>query len=386
MVIIFWGRVLNLLDYSILSLKRKIIKNLLLAVVFSLVVFLFASFQLIARALTESAELVLTTAPDITVQQMSAGRQVPLAADSAAKLGAVFGIKISKKRIWGYYFDESNGANYTVLGMEQGAFLGSQLGSERQRGDVLMAENVRQLLQLGKRSYFTLFRPDLSQISFKAVTTFPKELDLLTADLICMDIEDARDLFGMEEEFITDLLVTAGNPAEIDTIAGKISELLPGTRVISRNQILKTYKVVFSWRSGLGMICLLTALFAFVILAWDKASGLSREDIREIGILKLVGWHTSDIIALRFCESLVISTLSFLTGYLLAWLHVSLFDGVLFHPILLGWSVLKPTLTLAPSFAMADLLLILSISVVPYLCATAVPGWRAAAVRADSVV
>jgi len=39
-----------------------------------------------------------------------------------------------------------------------------------------------------------------------------------------------------------------------------------------------------------------------------------------------------------------------------------------------------------PPFAIDDVLLVFSISVIPYLCATAVPAWRAASVRADSVI
>jgi ABC-type lipoprotein release transport system permease subunit len=231
-----------------------------------------------------------------------------------------------------------------------------------------------------------LFRPDLSQASFETVGLFDRKGDILTGDLILMTLPDARDLFAISEGLVTDLLVYVANPNEIETIAVKISEKLPGSRVITRNQILKTYKVVFNWRSGLGTICLLTALAAFVILAWDKASGLSQEEMKEVGILKILGWQTNDIIFLRFCESLSVSFLAFLTGYLLAWMHVAFLGGTLFRPVFLGWSVVRPVFSLVPPFAVEDLLLVFSISVIPYLCATAVPAWRAATVRADSVI
>ena len=41
-----------------------------------------------------------------------------------------------------------------------------------------------------------------------------------------------------------------------------------------------------------------TALAAFVILAWDKASGLSQEEKREVAILKMLGWQTGDVMAM----------------------------------------------------------------------------------------
>ena len=390
------GRLLNILDYALYSLKRKFFKNVSVFTIFTLVIFLFGSFQLVSKALTEAAETILATAPDITVQQMSAGRQVSLAASAKTELAEIFGIKKTDERIWGYYFDEDNGANYTVIGVQAPPhdspetplfeLAEGHLPAAGERGKVVVSETIRHHLQLGNRKHFSLFRPDLSQASFETVGLFDRKGDILTADLILMSLPDARDLFAIPEGFVTDLLVYVANPNEIETIAVKISETLPGSRVITRNQILKTYKVVFNWRSGLGTICLLTALAAFVILAWDKASGLSQEEMKEVGILKILGWQTSDLIFLRFCESLSVSLLAFMAGYLLAWIHVVFFDGALFRPVFLGWSVVRPVFSLAPPFAVDDLLLVFSISVIPYLCATAVPAWRAASVRADSVI
>jgi ABC-type lipoprotein release transport system permease subunit len=390
------GRLLNILDYALYSLKRKLFKNVSVFSIFTLVIFLFGSFQLVSKALTEAAETILATAPDITVQQMSAGRQVSIAASAKTEIAEIFGIKKTDERIWGYYFDEDNGANYTVIGVQPQFdnppktrlldLAEGRLPVAGERGKVVVSENIRHHLQLGTRKHFSLFRPDLSQASFETVGQFDRKGDILTADLILMGLPDARDLFAIPEGFVTDLLVYVANPNEIETIAVKISDTLPGSRVITRNQILKTYKVVFNWRSGLGTICLLTALAAFVILAWDKASGLSQEEMKEVGILKILGWQTNDIIFLRFCESLSVSLLAFLTGYLLAWVHVVFFDGALFRPVFLGWSVVRPAFSLVPPFAVDDLLLVFSISVIPYLCATAVPAWRAASVRADSVI
>jgi ABC-type lipoprotein release transport system permease subunit len=390
------GRLLNILDYALWSLRRKLLKNATVFCVFTLVVFLFSSFQLVRIALTEAAGQILSTTPDITVQQMSAGRQTSIAASAVDDLATIFGIKKINKRIWGYYFDESNGANYTVIGMapqldesERANWIGLSSGrvpAVHERGAVVVSESIREHLQLGDRKHFSLFRPDLTLIPFQTVGIFNRKWDIVTGDLMLMNLEDGRDLFAIPADSVTDLLVYVGNPDELETIAGKISERLPGTRVITRNQILKTYKVVFNWRSGLGTICLLTTLIAFVILAWDKASGLSQEEIREVGILKILGWQTNDLILLRFCESISVSLLAFLTGYLLAWVHVVYFDGTLLRPIFLGWSVVRPVFHLVPPFAFSDMLLIFSISVIPYLCATAVPAWRAAVVRADSVL
>lgn len=392
----YFQKHLNILDYALGSLLRRRLKNSGILVVFSAVIFLIASFQLITSSLTELSREILSVAPDITVQKMSAGRQIPIKASEISRLEGIFGISHVSTRVWGYYFDEANGANYTVMGVNLENLHGDNglkdaLGSGRMMdgktsGEIVIGTPVKESMQLGSRRFFSLFRPDLSMASFKVVGEFRKGTALLTDDLLLMRQADAHDLFGMNEGEVTDLLVSVGNPREIETIATKISERLSGTRVLTRGQIQNTYDVVFSWRSGLGSVCLLTALAAFVILAWDKASGLSPEEKREMGILKMVGWQTSDIMLLRLWESWTISSLSFLLGYTLAWIHMSWFGGMLLRPVLLGWSVLRPSYTLMPSLHFADFLLIFTCSVIPYLSATIIPAWRSSVIQPDTVM
>ncbi len=75
----------------------------------------------------------------------------------------------------------------------------------------------------------------------------------------------------------------------------------------------------------------------------DKASGLSHEEVREVGILKIPGWQTCDLIFLRFSKSSIVALFAFLCSSLLAWVHVVYFEGTLFRTIFLGWSVIRPT-------------------------------------------
>lgn len=72
----FFERHLNFLDYALSSLWRNKFKNLGVVFVFSLVIFLLASFQLASNGLVERSETALALAPEITVQKMVAGRQV----------------------------------------------------------------------------------------------------------------------------------------------------------------------------------------------------------------------------------------------------------------------------------------------------------------------
>lgn len=387
-------RHLNILDYGLLSLNRRKFRNGSVCIVFAFAVFLFSSFQILSRGLGEVADTLLENVPDITVQQMLAGRQATIDIGVAEEIRAIFGVSSVVPRIWGYYFDESNGANYTVSGISDELRRTNpeySLGWGRYptggaTGEVVVHPLVRESLGLGERKVFSLFRPDLTLVSYRVVGEFAPSTSLGTADLILMGNEDARKLFTMESWQATDLLVTVGNERETTIIASKIAELVPGSRVITRAQIQKTYDVVFNLRSGFGFVCLLGMLAALLILVYDKASGLAGEELREMAVLKLLGWQGRDVMLLRFWESSVVALCGFCLGYGLAWVHVVWGKALLFAPVMLGWSVLRPDLSLAPYFDFSEMLVICSMSVLPYLCATIVPAWRSSVVRPETVI
>jgi ABC-type lipoprotein release transport system permease subunit len=134
------------------------------------------------------------------------------------------------------------------------------------------------------------------------------------------------------------------------------------------------------------VVILSAAVLAFIIFAWDKASGLSAEEKKEIGILKAIGWETGDILLMKFWEGAVVSLTAFLAGILLAYLHVFFTPVVLFEPVLKGWSTLYPSFRLVPFINAYQVATLFFLTVVPYTVSTIVPSWRAATIDPDSVM
>ena len=163
-----------------------------------------------------------------------------------------------------------------------------------------------------------------------------------------MNAETFRRLTGIPEGFATDLAVTIRNPRESSTIAEKVSLVLPDTRCILREEIIRTYTALFDWRGGYTVVLLVGAFLAFLIFAWDKATGLSAEERQEIGILKGLGWDTSDILMLKFWEGSVISLTAFLLGVCAAYVHTFMASAPLFEHALKGWATLYPAFRLNP--------------------------------------
>jgi ABC-type lipoprotein release transport system permease subunit len=150
--------------------------------------------------------------------------------------------------------------------------------------------------------------------------------------------------------------------------------------------IARTYEAILDWRSGLVVIVLSAALLSFGIVAWDKASGLSADERREIGILKAIGWDTSEVLAVKAWEGAAISLSSFLLGLLLAYVHVFVTPAPLLAPVLKGWSTLYPDFRLTPTVGPFLVSTLFLLTVVPYTVATVVPAWRAATTDPDAVM
>ena len=164
--------------------------------------------------------------------------------------------------------------------------------------------------------------------------------ELVSADLIEMPAADLRALFGIPEGYYTDLTLKVRNEKELVVVADKIRRRLPDSRPILRDEILRTYDAIFDWRSGLLLVILAGAVAAFIIFAWDKATSLSMEERREMGVLKAVGWETSEVIAMKSWEGVIISLTAFFGGTLLAYVHVFFSSALLFELVLKGWVVL----------------------------------------------
>ena len=193
-------------------------------------------------------------------------------------------------------------------------------------------------------------------------------------------------LFGLSGEDATDLSVTVLNKKEIPTIAGKIVDRLPDTRAITRDEILRTYEAVFDWRGGIMIAILAGAVLAFLIFAWDKAAGLSAEERREIGILKAIGWETTDVLQMKFWEGMIVSLSSFLLGVIFAYFHVFYASATLFEPVLKGWAVLYPNFRLTPFISGYQIVILFFLTVLPYTVATIIPAWRAATIDPDVIM
>lgn len=364
----------NVIDFTIAALARRKGKNLALISVYTSVVMLLASVIFFTGALKKEANMVLTEAPEIVVQRQVAGRHDLIPISYADRIRRISGVASVKERLWGYYY--MAGANYTMMTRDDSSY---------EAGEVAIGRGVSRTLQIGEGDTLAL-RGHEGTSFFDVKEILPAASELVSADLIIMSEKDFRDFFGLDRAVATDLTVKVRNPREVATVAAKVAEILPDTRPIIRDEIARTYDSVFDWRGGVIIVVLATALLAFVIFAFEKASGLSAEEKREIGTLKAIGWETGDVIVMKLWEAVAVSLTAFLLGTVFAYVHVFVASAPLFEPVLKGWSILYPEFRLTPFISPYEVATLFFLTVVPYIVATIIPSWRASIVDPDSIM
>lgn len=366
-----------LIDYTLSALARRGGRSLGLLAVYAGVVFLLASTMLFTLALRREAGAILAHSPEVLVQKLKAGRHAYLTQGDLGRLGRLRGVSRIEGRKWGYFFDPVFGATYTLM---------AQSSDSPGRGSIHVGDGVARTRGLSTGDTLALRSAAGGLHVFTVERLFSPESSLVAADLVVMHPADWGAFFELPDDVFTDAALSVVNPLEVQSVARKVADRLPETRVILREEILRTYEALFDWREGLLLALAGMAVAAFAILTWNQASGLSADERREIGILKAIGWDTRDVLTMKLWEGTLISGVAFSLGTLGAYVHVFHFEAALVAPVLKGWSVLYPRFVLAPSVDAVSLLTLGLLTVLPFTLATLVPAWRAAITDPDEVM
>jgi ABC-type lipoprotein release transport system permease subunit len=370
-----------LVDYAMAAMARQRARNLGLLLVYTLLTAVLASVLLLGSAMRREAAAMLQDTPDVVLQGMRMGRHEMSRAADVDKLVGLRGAHAVQGRLWGYLYDTASGANYTL---QVPAAPASSLVLAK--GEVVLGEGVARLRQVQVGGPVFLVSPSGVALNLKLKAVLPAATALVSSDLVLLSEADFRRFFQLADDEFTDIALRVRNPKEIAKVAEKAGIALRQHRVITREDLLRTYEAIFSWREGMLLALLSGALLAFAILAFDKASGLSAQERRDIGILKAIGWDTGDILRMKLWEATLVSLTAFALGLGLAYVHVFAFSAPLIEAVLKGWSVLYPRFALTPTVDGLQLATLALLAVLPYLAAVTVPVWRAASADPDAAM
>lgn len=387
----------NLFEFALNSLLRRGSKNIFISIIFTLLIFVLSAVFLITNALKTELYSTLEVLPEIIVQKIVAGKQKDIEVTRSEQILQISGVEDAIPRVWGYYYFENMGVNFSIIGIdsyenqykEKLAKIADRFSDKlnNEKPFMIVGQGVYEILKESYyKDYFLFVKPDGDSKEVNIGGVFKSSSNLESSDTIVMSKELVREIFELDENYATDIVVRVPNPKEISTIARKIKELYPDTRVITREDIKVSYQNIFDYKSGIFLAFFIMAIFTFFIIIYDKTSGLSSEEKKEIGILKAIGWKIEDILTVKFYEAMIISATSFFLALTLSIAYVYLLEAPLLKDIFMGYSVLKPEFKLPFSLDFQVIALLFFITIPIYVAATIIPSWKAATLEADEVI
>jgi ABC-type lipoprotein release transport system permease subunit len=388
----------DLFGFALGSIRRRPARHLALAVALTLATVLLAGSVFLLDALRDEAERMKDANPDVCVQSLLGGRPTVIAISDRDKILDIPSVRAVRPRVWGYVFVPALSGNVTVVGVsarmdETLGDFAATLGRGRPldvtsgaTNEMVAGAKLAEFmgLRLGDELGLPSVRNDARPL--KLVGTFASSVEHYAADVIVTSDIEARRILGLPEGTATDLAVSVINPSETGIIAKTIGERLPGTRVIERESMLRVLHLTYGRRAGLLLVAAIPAIFALLVLAWDRASGISDSDKREIGVLKALGFSTRNVLSLKLVEALVTSVTATAVGLMGAYAWVFLLGAPGLRAALVGWSVLYPDAPLSPSIDVATVLGIALAVIGPFVLLSIAPAWKAATTDPSDVL
>ncbi len=388
---------LYLIEYALNSLFRQKSKNIFIVIIFTLLISLVTSVFFIANSIKYELNNTVNSLPAITIQNLQGGKIVDIKASVVDDIIGISGVQDANARVWGYYYFQNAGVNFSIVGIDN---FESQYTKSLQyivddstktavldNSSMLIGSGVKKILEENYyKNYFNFIKTDGTFKKVNIGGVFDSNIELQSNDMILVSKDLAYEILGMPQDMATDIVVKVSNPIEIETIVQKIKLLYPNTRIITNEDFKVSYQNIFDYKSGVFLALFIISLFTFFIIIYDKVSGLTSAEKKEIGILKAIGWRVDDVLKEKFYESFIISFISYCVGVLFSLIFVYILNAPILRDIFEGYSQLKTTFNLPFVLDIQTLTLVFFITIPIFVAATIIPSWKSATLDADEVM
>lgn len=382
----------SIFDFSLRSLGRFGTKNLVVSLIFTFLVALLGSTLMITHGLKTQFLNNAQSMPEILIHETRAGHLAPINQQSLDPLWLIPGIESIEGRVWGRYYLELDRLHVSIVGANPYDTLYTQSLSdasaslEDKNPTMLVSKKLESLLQpYMSAGVMPFLAHDGGFVRLKLAGILPDGEDIAGNDIILAPLTQARKILGIHSGY-TDAIIRVKNPEEIITIATKIINANPHWTVITKEEIIQRYIGLYDYKSGWFLALMIISFVTFAMIIYDKASGLSAIERKEIGLLKALGWETTHIIRHKITEAAIVSIGGFLAGFSIAIGYVFLLQAPLLRRIFTGYDALGNSFELPFVIDISTFALLFFATVPLYLAATIVPAWRAGILEAAEVI
>ncbi len=375
--------------FLILLLYRYKSKHIGAILISSLIVALLSAVLFISASIQHDTLLTLQQQPDFVVQKIRGGERVDVPAEWQDDIREINGVTVVTPRVYGNYYFTPNEEHFLLYGVDlfdeqnhrsiDEIVKKTDIKGLLSKDQMIVGEGVQHFLQTHYYDGFYNFKnPDGEIIKVTTYGTFEKETSIINNEMIVMEIDLLRSIFGMDDTMLTDIALSVPNEAEWDNIITKLHLLHYDIRVITKEDVTKAYLNLYNYKGGLFLLLYLIVILTFIMILYQRYSMVYSSEKKEIGILRAVGWSIKDIIKLKFFESLLVALLAFLSGVIVAYYYVFIMGAPMLGGLFFGTENLSNQIHYVPVVDFGLLGSIFLFFVVPFMAAVLIPAWKIA--------
>ena len=373
---------INLIFLLLHKQKTKYISIFILA---TLTIFLLSTVIFIKSSLQNEILKTLESHNDFIIQKEFGGRIFDIENQLEDRLKNIYGVKNITKRVYGRYKFLSEDVYFTIIGVDFSNLNKElkNLGLQNISNDeMIVGFEVDNLLKKYKyTNYYDFFLPNKEIKKVKIAKVLEKESNIISSDIIILDINLARDILGINRDFSTNIAFDVPNELERANIKQKLQRLDLDLNIIQKEDILKKYETIFNYKGGVFLILYLVVLFAFIMILYQRYSQVSINERKQIAIFKAIGYSVRDIIKIKMSENFVVSFVSYLFGVLLAYFFVFILNAPILKNIFIDFSNIKNDFIIYPYIEFSTFVTLFLFFMVLFLSSVLIPVWKISAIN-----
>jgi len=348
-----------------------------------------ASVLFISSSIQKDIDSTLNDQADITIQRYKAGKVLNTPEIWIDEFIDINGVSNVQGRIYGMHYYDPSEQYFMIVGVDMfDTQIVKTLQTLTDNLDIVkFLKKDNMIIGSGVKKHFDNYAyydsysfrpPDRSIKKVFIYDTFLKNSNIISSDMIIMDINLAREILGVEDEFVTDIILNVPNSLEQQIIKTKLVVSHFNMRIIEKDDIKKYYKNLFNYKGGVFLILYIVVLLTFLLILYQRYSMIRDIDSKEIAILRSVGWRIDTIVWLKIAENFVVATFAYMLGILVSYLYIFVFNAPILKNIFLGYSNLSQDINFSPNIDLGLLVILFLLFVVPFMIAIIIPVWRVA--------
>ena len=330
---------------------------------------------------------------EIIIQKISGGKVQNIPNTWIDDFSEIYGINSIQARVYGKYWFEPYKTYFNIVGVDffeehtnkaMKDILGNiDLKKFISEDYILLGNAVKKAIN--EKRYinsfdFRLDNKDL--ITAKIYDELPKNTTLFTNDMIIMDINLARKILSINDEYSNSLAVSIPNELEIPNIKNQLIFKHSDIKVTTKDELLKEYENLFNYKGGIFLVLYIVCLLTFALILYERFTMVNSSDKKEIGILKSIGFSIKDILKLKVYENLFIGISAFVIGVIFAYIFVFIFNAPILSEIFMGHKNLVSEFIFTPYIETSLLVTLFFFYILPFIGSILIPVWKIAVIDA----